>query len=614
MAEVVSVYPHPGPQTMALQSSAKELLYGGEAGGGKSRFLCLDALRLVEHPSYKGILFRRHTTELADSLIPETEKIYPHLGARWQSAKLKWIFPSGASIRLAHMEHENTKNRYDGGEYQFCVARGTPILLGSGEWKPIEDVVVGDMVATLIGPRRVLKTHRPGVKPVVRLKNRYGEVTVSRSHRLLTADGWIAPKDLGSTFEAAVFCWNRARGVVVHPYSGRAMTSSLVNFEPCSNVPAGSEEVLDLTVEEASHYIVSNGLVAQNCGFDELTHFYESQYLFMFSRLRSAEGLPTYMRATTNPGGMGHEWVLKRFAPWLYPETERAYKGVRAKAGQKLFFRRTPLGVDEACEPKWHDPECKKCHPKKPCAEHKPRSRVFLPAKLTDNPSLGGEYAANLDSLDPITRAWKKFGDWMARPEGGKVFNRENLLPTERRPFMLDRPTQAVARVRFWDRAATDGGGDYTAGVLMSVMANGIFVVEDVIAKQLDPAGVATLIIQTAKSDPPGTIVGLEREPGASGKFEAAFYVRALAGFNVQVIPADANKVVRAGPFATQVDGGNVRLVVGEWNDPYILELHSFPDGKHDDQVDGSSGAFRVLVPLLHAFRESGESISVMAL
>lgn len=469
MAEVVSVYPHPGPQTWALQSAAKELLYGGEAGGGKSRFLCLDALRLVEHPSYKGILFRRHTTELADSLIPETEKIYPHLGARWQSAKLKWIFPSGASIRLAHMEHENTKNRYDGGEYQFC-------------------------------------------------------------------------------------------------------------------------------------------------GFDELTHFYESQYLFMFSRLRSAEGLPTYMRATTNPGGMGHEWVLKRFAPWLYPETERAYKGVRAKAGQKLFFRRTPLGVDEVCDPKWHDPECKKCHPKKPCAEHKPRSRVFLPAKLTDNPSLGGEYAANLDSLDPITRAWKKFGDWMARPEGGKVFNRENLLPTERRPFMLDRPTQAVARVRFWDRAATDGGGDYTAGVLMSVMANGIFVVEDVIAKQLDPAGVATLIIQTAKSDPPGTIVGLEREPGASGKFEAAFYVRALAGFNVQVIPADANKVVRAGPFSTQVDGGNVRLVVGEWNDPYILELHSFPDGKHDDQVDGSSGAFRVLVPLLHAFRESGESISVMAL
>jgi phage terminase large subunit-like protein len=35
-----------------------------------------------------------------------------------------------------------------------------------------------------------------------------------------------------------------------------------------------------------------------------------------------------------------------------------------------------------------------------------------------------------------------------------------------------------------------------------------------------------------------------------------------------------------------------VKLVRGPWNDAYIAELENFPDGKHDDQVDGSSGAF----------------------
>ena len=50
-------------------------------------------------------------------------------------------------------------------------------------------------------------------------------------------------------------------------------------------------------------------------GFDELTQFTESQYLYLFSRLRKNENcpIPLRMRAASNPGGGGHEWVKKRF-------------------------------------------------------------------------------------------------------------------------------------------------------------------------------------------------------------------------------------------------------------------------------------------------------------
>lgn len=49
-------------------------------------------------------------------------------------------------------------------------------------------------------------------------------------------------------------------------------------------------------------------------GFDELTHFTWQQYSYMFSRNRpSGPNTTVYIRATTNPGGVGHAWVKSRF-------------------------------------------------------------------------------------------------------------------------------------------------------------------------------------------------------------------------------------------------------------------------------------------------------------
>ena len=71
------------------------------------------------------------------------------------------------------------------------------------------------------------------------------------------------------------------------------------------------------------------GLAFSWIGFDELTQWSTPfAWNYMRSRLRStAPDLPVYMRATTNPGGPGHQWVKKMFidpAPYgkhLMPQT-----------------------------------------------------------------------------------------------------------------------------------------------------------------------------------------------------------------------------------------------------------------------------------------------------
>ena len=86
--------------------------------------------------------------------------------------------------------------------------------------------------------------------------------------------------------------------------------------------------------------------------------------------------------------------------------------------------------------------------------------------------------------------------------------------------------------------------------------------------------------------------MGVEQEPGSGGKESAEATIRNLIGFRCFADRVTGNKVIRAEPFAAQVQGGNVRLVAGNWHYAYLDELESFPNGKFKDQVDASSGAF----------------------
>ena len=156
-------------------------------------------------------------------------------------------------------------------------------------------------------------------------------------------------------------------------------------------------------------------------------------------------------------------------------------------------------------------------------------------------------------------------------------------------------------RIRYWDKAGADQGkGDWTVGVLMARDDNGFYYVEDVVRGQWTAFPRNQKIIATAENDRAkyGRVqICIEQPPGLA-KESTDTIIRQLAGFPVRPDPVHRDKAERAEPFKDQCEAGNVKLVRGDWNPTYLAELTSFPTGKHDDQVDASSGAFNQLATM----------------
>jgi len=155
--------------------------------------------------------------------------------------------------------------------------------------------------------------------------------------------------------------------------------------------------------------------------------------------------------------------------------------------------------------------------------------------------------------------------------------------------------TKIVRSVRYWDKAGTADGGAYTVGARLDLEKSGRIVVSDVRRGQWDASQREIIILDTAKSDGIDVIIGVEQEPGSGGKESAENTAKNLRGFRVRIDRPVGNKVLRADPYAVQVNSGNVALLEGPWNNDYISELQYFPHSTYKDQVDASSGAFALL-------------------
>lgn len=155
-------------------------------------------------------------------------------------------------------------------------------------------------------------------------------------------------------------------------------------------------------------------------------------------------------------------------------------------------------------------------------------------------------------------------------------------------------------RVRYWDKAGTEGAGAYTAGVLMARSADGRLFIEDVKRQQLSAFNREQLIKATAEADRAKYAgheprIFIEQEPGSGGKESAQATIRNLVGFSVYADPPEGNKDARLEPFAAQAEAGNVYLVRGEWNSAWLDEICSVPFGKYRDQSDATSGGLKHL-------------------
>ena len=110
--------PQPGPQAAFLASPADIAIYGGAAGGGKTWALLMEPLRHVANPGFGAVIFRRTMVQVRNegALWDESEGLYPLLGARGFRSQLEWRFPTGASVRFAHLEHDKTVYDWQGAQ------------------------------------------------------------------------------------------------------------------------------------------------------------------------------------------------------------------------------------------------------------------------------------------------------------------------------------------------------------------------------------------------------------------------------------------------------------------------------------------------------------------
>lgn len=136
---------------------------------------------------------------------------------------------------------------------------------------------------------------------------------------------------------------------------GRFANGSIIDFGYCDNQN-------DVYKYQSAEYDMIR--------FDELTHFTEEMYLYLISRLRGANNYPKHIKSSTNPGGVGHQWVKDRFI----------------NLGQADTVHQTPAGT-----------------------------RVFIPSKIQDNRFLLQADPGYLTRLENLAENDKKallYGDW----------------------------------------------------------------------------------------------------------------------------------------------------------------------------------------------------------
>jgi phage terminase large subunit-like protein len=358
--------------------------------------------------------------------------------------------------------------------------------------------------------------------------------------------------------------------------------------------PSGARSTFSHLEHESDIYDWQGGQIAL-MKFDELTHFTETQFWYLTSRLRSTCGIKPYIRCTTNPEP--NSWVARLIDWWIgndgYP--------IELRDGVVRWFCR--LGNDLL----WGDSREEVMALKPETTrddEWEPTSLAFISANLDDNPELTNadpKYRSVLAALPLYERELLLKGNWKIRPGKGMRFKRDWFE-------IVDKVPDLTGFKRYWDRAGTEVGPlnkdpDWTAGVKGGFGNDQCIYITDVERFRKTAGAVQNRIGEIAKAD--GCIqeecqLWLEQDPAQAGKYERFGMSIGLERYMPRFVAPSGNRYVRSGPASVAAENKRIKLVRGPWNEFFLSELENFvdervvdlPPGYHDDCVTAFVGLY----------------------
>ena len=180
-------------------------------------------------------------------------------------------------------------------------------------------------------------------------------------------------------------------------------------------------------------------------------------------------------------------------------------------------------------------------------------------------------------------------------PEGG-------MFPRAMWMYWNSQNIPAMSRkVRVWDLATTEGGGDWTVGTLMGLGSNGDLYILDRQRFQRSTSDVERAVIACAETDGYGVKVLIEQERAGAGKTVLESFQRKLAGYHVEPAKASGTKEQRATPYSAMQQRRRVWLPeaarwLEEWRKEHQGMLGDGRRPRHDDQIDTAAyGAIDLL-------------------